>query len=143
MRHRSPVAGLVAAVMLTSACGMVAGRDPVDLDAQAAAMAEDAAAPLTVELARFFGDCEDTTLGVTDVTQAASECEVIQILTNKFNAENDDGIDVQRLGGAQFAAYYDTLNATSGLREPQPAGPARRRARGCRHRPRRLDRASA
>ena len=44
---------------------------------------------LRIEMARFFGDCDDTTAGVTDVKQATSECEVVQILTNKFNAEND------------------------------------------------------
>ncbi len=65
----------------------------------------------TIQLARFFGDCEDATEGVTDVSQAVGECEVIQILTNKFNAENEFGITVERLGGAEWNTYYDTLNA--------------------------------
>ena len=63
------------------------------------AEAEAAPAGVTLKLARFFGDCDDTTAGVTDVSQATTECEVIQILTNKFNAENDQGITVERLGG--------------------------------------------
>lgn len=63
-------------------------------------------------LARFFGDCDDTTAGVTDVSQATSECEVIQILTNKFNAENDKGIVIERLGGAEWGSYYDALNTS-------------------------------
>ena len=75
-------------------------------------MEEETADPVTIELARFFGDCDDTTEGVTDVSQATSECEVIQILTNKFNAENDKGITVERLGGAEWGTYYDALNAT-------------------------------
>lgn len=103
---------LMALALLASACGLVVRRDAVDPHAEQAAFAQGPTGGLTVELARFFGDCEDTTLGVTDVSEATNECEVIQILTNKFNAENEHGIRVERLGGAQFAAYYDTLNAT-------------------------------
>lgn len=97
---------------LTSACGMVVRRDSPDPAAEQVKLSEDAIDPLTIELARFFGDCEDSTLGVTDVSQATSECEVIQILTNDYNADNPGGVTIERLGGAQFAAYYDTLNAT-------------------------------
>lgn len=64
-----------------------------------------------VKLARFFGDCDDSTEGVTDVSQATSECEVIQILTNKFNADNPD-IRIERLGGAEWGTYYDGLNTS-------------------------------
>ncbi|MGC9312878.1 MAG: ABC transporter substrate-binding protein, partial [Sediminispirochaetaceae bacterium] len=76
---------------------------------------EDAAqeeGPVTLKLARFFGDCDDTTKGVTDVSKATTECEVIQILTNKFNAENGDGITIERLGGAEWGTYYDALNTS-------------------------------
>jgi multiple sugar transport system substrate-binding protein len=66
----------------------------------------------TLTLARFFGDCDDTTQGVTDVSQATTECEVIQILTNKYNAENDQGITIDRLGGAEWGTYYDALNTS-------------------------------
>jgi multiple sugar transport system substrate-binding protein len=104
--------GLLAALILTSACGMVVRREPPDPAAEQVRLSEDAIDPLTIELARFFGDCEDSTLGVTDVSQATSECEVIQILTNEYNADSTSGVTVERLGGAQFAAYYDTLNAT-------------------------------
>ena len=65
-----------------------------------------------LRLARFFGDCDDTTEGVTDVSQATTECEVIQILTNKFNAENDQNIRIERLGGAEWGTYYDALNTS-------------------------------
>lgn len=110
--NRRALALLVALSLLASACGLVARRGAVDPQTEAAELAQDTTGPLTVEMARFFGDCEDTTLGVTDVAQAVGECEVIQILTNQFNEENPDGISVERLGGAQFASYYDTLNAT-------------------------------
>lgn len=77
------------------------------------AVSEDAGSDevVTLDLARFFGDCDDTTDGVTDVSQATSECEVIQILTNKFNAENPN-IQVNRLGGSEWGTYYDALNTT-------------------------------
>jgi len=76
--------------------------------------AEDTAAAteeVTISLARFFGDCDDTTEGVTDVSQATSECEVIQILTNAFNAE-DNGITVEKLGGQAWGDYYTQLSTT-------------------------------
>ncbi|MDX1616248.1 MAG: ABC transporter substrate-binding protein [Candidatus Promineifilaceae bacterium] len=72
---------------------------------------EGSAEVVSLDLARFFGDCDDTTAGVTDVTQATSECEVIQILTNLFNAEHAT-IQVERLGGAEWGTYYDALNTT-------------------------------
>lgn len=64
-----------------------------------------------ITMARFFGDCDDTTAGVTDVADATTECEAIQILTNEFVAENEWGIEVERLGGAAWHSYYDGLNA--------------------------------
>ena len=66
---------------------------------------------VTISLARFFGDCDDTTEGVTDVKQATSECEVIQILTNAFNAE-DNGVTVEKLGGQAWGDYYTQLGTT-------------------------------
>lgn len=66
---------------------------------------------VTITLARFFGDCDDTTDGVTDVSQATSECEVIQILTNEFNAA-DNGIFVEKLGGQAWGDYYTQLSTT-------------------------------
>lgn len=87
---------------------------------EAAAAPAEAAAPagVTLKLARFFGDCDDSTAGVTDVSQATTECEVIQILTNKFNAENEQGITVERLGGAEWGTYYDALNTSFAGGEP-------------------------
>ncbi len=98
-------------VLLLVACGGNEAPAIEQADGEAPA-AEEMAEPVTITLARFFGDCDDTTAGVTDVKQATSECEVIQILTNQFNAENDKGITVERLGGAEWGTYYDALNAT-------------------------------
>jgi multiple sugar transport system substrate-binding protein len=103
---------LLATLTFSTACGMVVRRDASDPATEQVKLSEDTVEPLAIELARFFGDCEDSTSSVTDVSQAASECEVIQILTNDYNANNPAGVRVERLGGAQFAAYYDTLNAT-------------------------------
>lgn len=65
----------------------------------------------TITLARFFGDCNETTDGVTDMDMATTECEAIQIMTNLFEAENKWGIKVERMGGAAWHSYYDGLNA--------------------------------
>ncbi len=103
----------VAVLGLVAACGggdtkaKTGGANPDDLKAVTA----DQLKGSTIKLARFFGDCENTTANVTDVAKAKTECETIQILTNKFNAENKFGIKVERLGGAEWNTYYDTLNA--------------------------------
>lgn len=68
----------------------------------------------TITLARFFGDCNETTDGVTDMEMATTECEAIQIMTNLFEAENKWGIKVERMGGAAWHSYYDGLNAALG-----------------------------
>jgi multiple sugar transport system substrate-binding protein len=113
--RRFRVTGLLLALALVAgACG---GGDDTDTDpansddqassADGAASGED----VTITLARFFGDCDESTQGVTDVAEATSECEVIQILTNAFNAE-DNGIFVDRLGGAVWDQYYTQLSTT-------------------------------
>jgi multiple sugar transport system substrate-binding protein len=106
----------VAVVGLLAACGgggsgqQGAGSGGADKAGLSAVTAEQLKGA-TIKLARFFGDCDNTTKGVTDVTKATSECETIQILTNAFNANNKYGIKVERLGGAEWNTYYDTLNA--------------------------------
>lgn len=117
--RRSTVAralGSVVAVGLLAACagGTGGGDATVDDEAAEVDVASVTAEQLegtTIRLARFFGDCEETTTGVTDVAQATNECETIQILTNAFNEENEYGITVERLGGAEWTTYYDALNA--------------------------------
>jgi multiple sugar transport system substrate-binding protein len=72
---------------------------------------------VTVSLARFFGDCPDTTQGVTDVKQATNECEVIEILTNAFNAQ-DNGITVEKIGAQNWGDYYPQLSTTFSAGDP-------------------------
>lgn len=102
----------VAVVGLLAACGGNGGTTQAGADTSAlAAVTDDQLRGTTIKLARFFGDCDKTTKGVTDVAKAKTECETIQILTNAFNAQNKHGIKVERLGGAEWNTYYDTLNA--------------------------------
>lgn len=97
---------IILAAMLAAVSTVWAGGQ------QEAAGSAAAQEEVVLSLARFFGDCDDTTTGVTDVSQATTECEVIQILTNKFNAENESGIVIERLGGAEWGSYYDGLNTS-------------------------------
>lgn len=46
--------------------------------------------PTTITLMRFFGECSDEFAGITDLEQAYGECGIIQVLINKWNAENPD-----------------------------------------------------
>jgi hypothetical protein len=105
---------LLALALVASACGNgddgTTGNGTTDdgaTDGRAAPSGDD----VTITLARFFGDCDESTAGVTDVSEATSECEVIQILTNAFN-EEDNGIFVDRLGGAVWDQYYTQLSTT-------------------------------
>jgi hypothetical protein len=140
----------LAALMLT-ACGGTTSSDENSSGASLAKQVEDVTAAqlkgTTIQLARFFGDCTDSVGASTDAAGAVGECPSITTLTNKFNAENEYGIKVERLGGATWDTYYDTLNTAfarrghharlepGGLRQAWFAGPARRsRGRG-RHRP--------
>lgn len=94
-----------------SGTGTSANGD-ADLSAAIAAVTDEQLQGTTINLARFFGDCEETTEGVTDLSAAGTECEAIQILTNKFNAENEWGITVERLGGSEWNSFYDALNTS-------------------------------
>lgn len=104
---------LSAGLVLTG-CGTGTGTtvDTTDLAAQISAVTNDQLDGTTITMSRMFGDCEETTAGVTDPSLAASECEAIQILTNQFNAENEFGITVERLGGSDWNSYYDAFNAS-------------------------------
>jgi multiple sugar transport system substrate-binding protein len=89
-----------------------------------AALAVASAAPVAAQdgdielsLARFFGDCEDATQGVTDVSLATTECEVIEILTNEFNAM-DNGTTVTKVGGQAWDDYYPQLSTTFAAGDP-------------------------
>jgi multiple sugar transport system substrate-binding protein len=68
-----------------------------------------AQAKTEISLLRFFGGCSDEYANVTDLDKAAGECGVIQVLTNKFNAENKEGIKVNTQN-VDWNAYYDLLS---------------------------------
>lgn len=60
---------------------------------------------------RFFGDCANSFGTVTDVSKAVDECGILQVLTNKFNAENKIGAKVITQT-VDWQTYYDQLSAT-------------------------------
>lgn len=69
------------------------------------------AAATDVTMFRFFGDCANDFGSVTDIDKAVDECGVIQVLTNKFNAENKIGAKVVTQT-VDWHTYYDSLSAT-------------------------------
>lgn len=64
-----------------------------------------------ITLFRFFGGCSDEYGNVTDLSKAVGECGIIQVLTNKFNAENKEGITV-KTQSIEWGVYYDRLSST-------------------------------
>lgn len=119
---RGSVALLAVAALALSGCGVSGSSGSSDsqtggttnMSAEIEAVTDEQLQGTTITLSRFFGDCAETTDGVTDISKATSECEAIQILTNQFVAENQWGIKVERLGGATWDSYYDGLNAALG-----------------------------
>ena len=104
-----------AAILVLTGCGLggkSGATDPAGAADPVTAVTDQQLQGVTIQMARFFGDCEDTVGTNTDVTKAVGECPTIQTLTNQFNAENKWGIKVERLGGAAWDSYYDQLNAT-------------------------------
>lgn len=69
-----------------------------------------ALAATEITLFRFFGGCSDEYANVTDLSKAVGECGIIQVLTNKFNAENKEGITV-KTQSVEWGVYYDRLSA--------------------------------
>lgn len=114
---------LAGSILALSACGFGGSSTPAsgssannsvdstNLDQQIMSVSNEELEGTTITLARFFGDCNETTDGVTDMSQATTECEAIQILTNIFELENPWNIKVERSGGAAWHSYYDGLNA--------------------------------
>jgi multiple sugar transport system substrate-binding protein len=76
-----------------------------------ALVSTSARAGTEITLFRFFGGCSDEYGSVTDLSKAVGECGIIQVLTNKFNAENKEGITV-KTQTAEWGVYYDRLSAT-------------------------------
>jgi multiple sugar transport system substrate-binding protein len=115
----------IAALALTGCSGgtaTVSGSDNGSVGKSVAAVTDAQLKGVTIKLARFFGDCSDAVGTNTDLSKAVGECPTITTLTNKFNAENKWGVKVERLGGASWDSYYDTLNtAISGGTPPDVA----------------------
>ena len=108
-----------ASLLLAGCSGGSGAASTADLMDEIAAVTPAQLDGTTIQMARMFGECEETTDGVTDTTLATTECEAIQILTNKFNAENEFGITVERLGGSEWASYYDAFNASVAGKAPE------------------------
>lgn len=68
-----------------------------------------AAAPLTVQFARFFGTCEAQYAAVTDPALATGECGIVTALTNRFNA-TQPGVVVQPQI-IEHRSYYPQIGA--------------------------------
>lgn len=68
------------------------------------------AAPVEITLARFFGSCDAEFGQVTDPSQVSSECGIVTVLTNKFNARNSGRIHVNTQV-VEHSAYYPQLGA--------------------------------
>lgn len=102
MRKRTLVTALSALAFSLGSCGLASGAKQGSSDggaadniaAQIAAVTDEQLQGTSIKLARFFGDCDDTAAHQTDISKATTECEAIQILTNKFVAENKWGIKV-------------------------------------------------
>lgn len=116
-RGRRLLATFAAIGLVASACGSdddSGSEDTTDAttaDAEAGDTGEGDTASgdeITLSFARFFGDCAEDVSGVTDVAQATTECETIQILENAFN-EMDNGITVEKVGGQAWGDYYTQL----------------------------------
>lgn len=73
---------------------------------------------VVIELARFFGDPDDSLMDSTDLSMANNEAAAVRILTNIFNAENAGSIRVEKLGGSEWGSYYDQLNTTFAAGSP-------------------------
>jgi len=76
-----------------------------------------ALAATEITLFRFFGGCSAEYGTVTDLSKAVGECGIVQVLTNKFNAENKEDITVKTVT-AEWGVYYDRLSATFAGRTP-------------------------
>jgi len=74
-------------------------------------------AAVTLTLFRYFGGCSDRYADVTNLEEAVGECGVIQVLTNRFNAEHAGAI-VVRTQTAEWSGYYDRLSAAYAARRP-------------------------
>ncbi len=64
---------------------------------------------VTLSFQRFFGECSDQYKGVTDLSKAHAECGIIQVLTNKWNAEHPN-IQIQT-DVVDGGTYYQKISS--------------------------------
>ncbi|WP_294567732.1 ABC transporter substrate-binding protein [uncultured Arthrobacter sp.] len=113
---------VIASALLLSGCSGGTTTGAADSGQSIADVAEEDLQGTTIEFSHFFGECSDEVGDSTDITAVVGECPTITTLTNKFNAENEHGITVNRLGGAAWDNYYDQLNtAIAGSTPPDVA----------------------
>lgn len=110
--NRLRLAAAIAVVPLALAACSSSTTPASSSDTAAAAGVTDAQLQgVQITVGDFFGDCVDEVGTETDASKAGTECQAMRILNNKFNAENEWGITVTREGGAEWASYYDAVNA--------------------------------
>ena len=68
------------------------------------------AAPVEITVARFFGSCDAEFGQQTDPSQVSSECGIVTVLTNKFNAQQAGRIHVNTQV-VEHSAFYPQLGA--------------------------------
>ena len=83
-RFRFRIGVALVAVMLAGCAGQPQNQP------QGGASPGGAAAPVKLSFHRFFGDCAQAHQGQTDPAKAQGECGIIQVLTNKWNAEHPE-----------------------------------------------------
>ncbi|WP_372983726.1 extracellular solute-binding protein [Microbacterium sp.] len=115
MKTRIPaIAAAVTGALLLAGCsgGTTSGEGNADIAADISAVTADQLDGTKIEFAHFFGNCDDEVGDNTDLAQAVGECATLTTLVNQFNADNEFGITVERLGGAAWDSFYDQLNAS-------------------------------
>ncbi|WP_375386156.1 extracellular solute-binding protein [uncultured Microbacterium sp.] len=116
MKTRIPaLAAVTTAALLLAGCSggtTTGGGSGEDLAASINDVTTEQLNGTKIEFAHFFGNCDDEVGDNTDLANAVGECATLTTLMNKFNADNEFGITVERLGGAAWDSFYDQLNAS-------------------------------
>lgn len=108
---KAAVPGVAAALLLAGCSGGTSSApDSASVADSIVGVTDEQLDGTTIEFSHFFGECADEVGDNTDVTTVVGECPTLTTLMNKFNAENEFGITVERLGGAAWDNYYDQLN---------------------------------
>ena len=105
------IPGVITALLLSGCSGgTTSSSDSGDTAKAIADVTDEQLKGTNIEFSHFFGECSDDVGDNTDLEGVIGECPTLTTLANKFNAENEYGITVERLGGAAWDNYYDQLN---------------------------------